>query len=734
MLKKLTILLLAMILAFSFVLSPDHAYAAANKTNIILTCDKQQYNTGDIVKVAVKSQSEAKIFGIQFNINYDPSALQVKSGMIPQGDYTIWVEQTKETEPGIRKYAMTTTIESLSTINIGEISFQTLKTGTAEISLSNIKAIDDSGSLDDSNIINNNTTYKVSANVNSSSSNHDGGSGGSSTPTPDTPTTVIGEVLDKTGQLVKGVEAKVTVEANGTSTVAVKSDEAILMKQPDGTRAPLSDITKLGFLVEGNTESNTNVVITLLADGNIQVKNLANGTETKIAVTFDLGNGQKITIGTMDIKVRSNGQVSLTSTLIDPYGIITDSATGKVIMGADVTLYYANTERNKAAGKTQDTVVALPIIEGFKPNDNKNPQISDLSGAYGFMVFPTSDYYIVATKEGYDQFRSPTIPVEQDIVKSDFKMNRPKIGLTRLAGLNKVDTALEIAKASYTGPVSNVILATAENFPDALAGSVLAHKHNAPILLVGSTEEDQTKVISYMKDSMDANGTVYILGGTGAISAAMEGKIAASGFSNIKRLGGVDQYETALKIADAVDVLTGTPIVLAYGENYPDALSISSTAAAMQYPILLVQKDGISELVKKKISEIEPIRVYIIGGQAVINSAVEDEVSKLTALDKGAIVRLSGVDRFETSLAVAKYFNLSGQNVCVATGNNYPDALAGSVYGANSNAPIILADVNLSGSIIDYLKTRKSTGASIFGGEAVISKAIERELSQMLAE
>ena len=594
----------------------------------------------------------------------------------------------------------------------------------------------------DSNVnsnLNVTATFAVTV-VHSGGNSGDGGSS-ASTPTTGTipststtPATPVGEVIDKAGAVVQVVQAQVTVEADKTSTVAVKANEAVLLLQPDGTKAPLSDSTKLGFLVEGNTATSANAVVTLSADGNIQVKNLANGTESKIEVTYDLGNGQKITIGSMDIKVGSNGQVSLTSTLIDPYGVITDSATGKVITGADVTLYYANTARNKAAGKTPDTVVPLTIISGFSPNNNQNPQLSDINGTYGFMVFPTSDYYIVATKDGYDQFRSPTIPVEQDIVKLDFKMNKPKIGLTRLAGLNRVDTALEIAKANYTGQVSNVILATAENFPDALAGSVLAYKLNAPILLIGNTEDDQNKVISYMKDHLNPNGTVYILGGNVAVSDAVKAKVTASGFSHITRLGGVDRYETALKIADALDVKTGTPIVLVYGENYPDALSISSVAAAMQYPIFLVQTDGINDVVKKKIADINPSKLYIIGLQAVISTAVEDQVSKLTALGKVNIVRLGGVDRFETSLAVAKYFNLSGQNVCVATGNNFPDALTGSVYAANSNAPIILADVNLSDNIMDYLKTRKSTGVTIFGGEAVISKSIEQELSQMLAK
>lgn len=56
---------------------------------------------------------------------------------------------------------------------------------------------------------------------------------------------------------------------------------------------------------------------------------------------------------------------------------------------------------------------------------------------------------------------------------------------------------------------------------------------------------------------------------------------------------------------------------------------------------------------------------------------------------------------------------LAGQNVCAATGNNFPDALAGSVYAANHNASIILADGNLSDQVMNYLKDKKLTGAAI---------------------
>ena len=349
---------------------------------------------------------------------------------------------------------------------------------------------------------------------------------------------------------------------------------------------------------------------------------------------------EKLIIGTMCIKVDDNGNADLTSTLIDPYGIITDAATGKTIDGADVTLYYANTEKNKAAGKIPDTVVKLLAIDGFKPNNNKNPQISAESGIYGFMVFPNTDYYITSTKDGYNKYISPTISVEQKMVKWDFKINkvnltRPVItlvgseemttklhdtyidagatavdgngkditskivvsnnvdadkigeytitynvidsdgnaadsvkrivnvaGIERLSGKTKTDTAIEIAEAAHNGKISNIILATAEDYPDALTGSVLAYKLNAPILLVGNSKDDEEKILTYMKEHMDYAGAVYILGGTGAVSMDMEMKITASGFKNIKRIGGTDRYETAAKIADELKVSEGTPIIL----------------------------------------------------------------------------------------------------------------------------------------------------------------------------
>jgi len=232
---------------------------------------------------------------------------------------------------------------------------------------------------------------------------------------PEPKTTNSGEVLDDNGNIVKGIEVKVTTEPNDTYTAELKSDEAIVIKQADGTISPIGNYSNLGFI----TDTNSNISIS--ADGKIKVRNLENGKNYEFKVTYNLG-GKKIVIGTMEIKVSNTGDIDIISSLIDPYGVITDAKTGEVISGVNVTLYYADTDRNKVAGITPDTEVELPGIAGFKPNDNKNPQISDVNGDYAFMVFPTTDYYIVATKAGYDKYISTTISVEQELVKWDFEM------------------------------------------------------------------------------------------------------------------------------------------------------------------------------------------------------------------------------------------------------------------------------------------------------------------------
>lgn len=305
-------------------------------------------------------------------------------------------------------------------------------------------------------------------------------------------------------------------------------------------------------------------------------------------------------------------------------------------------------------------------------------------------------------------------------------------GVNRIAGANRVDTALEIAKATFKGKVRNVVLATADNYPDALAGSVLANKIEAPILLVGSSNDDVEKLLSYMSEKLEPSGNVYILGGNGAVKKEVEQSVKNKGFENVKRLSGIDRYATAASIANNLKVKEGTPVVIAYGESYADALSISSTASVNQYPILLVEKDRIPEEAKKMLSTIKPSKVFIVGLQNAVGEKVEKDLAEILNADKSKIARIGGLDRYATSIEIAKFFDLNGKSAAIATGNDFPDALAGSTYAAKFKAPLILSDKVLSENAKEYLKNKKVIDIAIFGGESVVNKNVENELMKII--
>lgn len=127
-----------------------------------------------------------------------------------------------------------------------------------------------------------------------------------------------------------------------------------------------------------------------------------------------------------EVRVTEDGELNIVQELVDPYGTITDGKTKAVIEGADVTLYYANTARNKANGISPNTKVYLPPIADFAPNGNASPgQKSDMNGFYAYMVYPETDYYLTVTKNGYNSYTSPTLEVNWDIVKHDVQLYQP---------------------------------------------------------------------------------------------------------------------------------------------------------------------------------------------------------------------------------------------------------------------------------------------------------------------
>lgn len=231
---------------------------------------------------------------------------------------------------------------------------------------------------------------------------------------------VIGEVLGL------GDEKEATKTLTGV----------LLSKDKDGNTRNFAKDNKGTIEIRG-IGNDSDKVATINNSGVFTVEDLVIGKhEFSIVKKVKDKNGEEVelVVGKIVVDIDEDGEVAIHEELIDPYGTIRDSSTGKVLGDVHVQLYYADTPRNRVNGKTPGSLVPLPELPGFAPNDNKNGQYSTWNqvfnnhpavqdhGNYAWMVFPESDYYIVATKPGYQDYRSPIISVEFDVVKHNFSM------------------------------------------------------------------------------------------------------------------------------------------------------------------------------------------------------------------------------------------------------------------------------------------------------------------------
>jgi len=263
----------------------------------------------------------------------------------------------------------------------------------------------------------------------------------------------------------------------------------------------------------------------------------------------------------------------------------------------------------------------------------------------------------------------------------------------RYAGTNRYGTAAAIAGQDDFDGATTAILATGENFPDALAASGVAGANTpAPIIL--------TQKATYTKEAHDALNAaasvtkVIIVGGTAAVSPAVENAVKADGFT-VSRLAGTNRFGTAAAIAAAsgtVGQVGGkNTALIANGLNYPDALAGGTVAYAAHLPILLVTPSSIPAETSKALDDLNIQHAIILGGTAAVSDAVKTQIDTATG---SASERVAGTDRFGTAAAVGEWtvdnLHWAPTEIELASGVNFPDALAGGPLGGLRHAPILL--------------------------------------------
>lgn len=330
--------------------------------------------------------------------------------------------------------------------------------------------------------------------------------------------------------------------------------------------------------------------------------------------------------------------------------------------------------------------------------------------------------------------------------------------IKRLGGSDRYDTCIKVAQDGWSSSYYAVI-ACGENYPDALSSVPLAKKYDAPILLTYNNFMPSNVMAEIKQLNV---GKVFLIGGQGSISSSIETQLQNQGIQT-ERLAGADRYETSVKVAEKfgkVEALT-----VATGEDYADALSIGPAAAAMGVPVLLVPKNYVPDSTKKYIRNLNTVenseynnssstssassttttnsgtfrkyQAFIMGDSSVVSDNVVNEFEgKIDGIEGNTVERIEGKDKYYRNInAIARFVQktngtstqnrsdssdddnentqysvkgdmLSINNLYLASGEGFADALSGAALAAKTKSPIILSGASNSSLIKDFILSK----------------------------
>jgi hypothetical protein len=345
------------------------------------------------------------------------------------------------------------------------------------------------------------------------------------------------------------------------------------------------------------------------------------------------------------------------------------------------------------------------------------------------------DYGFIANVAGSDAF-------VDDVSVAGLTTNFLVPPLERLAGADRRETACAMATYNYASPedlvsyppdygtnpsrapreAKAVVLVNDNQYADALAAGPLAALVDAPLLLNhGDTVRTTCDLMTLTKGD-----TVYLVGGTGVLSPALESAIKNRGL-DVVRLGGSDRYATAVEVAQKIDALrpAGTPqqVFLASGTDFPDALSAGAPAGNASGAVLLTQGSRTAPATAAYLASRPDATVYAVGGPAA------------AAANLPTGNELVGADRYATATIVADRFFPEPTTAAFASGANYPDALAACAYGGNVGAPVLLvAPTAVPDVVAAFAARHRATlrGSVLLGGIGAVTNATFTRLSTAL--
>lgn len=289
----------------------------------------------------------------------------------------------------------------------------------------------------------------------------------------------------------------------------------------------------------------------------------------------------------------------------------------------------------------------------------------------------------------------------------------------RVAGVNRYDTAVAFSQNTVQADRPITYVATGATYVDALIAAPASGFEHSPVLLV-----ERDGIPQSVRDELGRlhPGHIVVMGGTDAISDAVYGGLSPYSDGSIHREAGVNQYHRSALVSRNTFDDPNVPVVyIATGQAFPDGLAGGAAAAANSGPLLFVEQNGIPVDVRTELDRLNPGRIVVLGGPA----AVSHEVLAQLAQYSSRVDRVAGNDRYETAaaLATSQFAKVNGSvaAVVIATGQNFPDAVAAGAAGL----PVLLVPSTGSAPQVvkDALVALNPLGVIVMGGTGAVSQA-----------
>ena len=280
-----------------------------------------------------------------------------------------------------------------------------------------------------------------------------------------------------------------------------------------------------------------------------------------------------------------------------------------------------------------------------------------------------------------------------------------------------IKVADELKNLLDVGKFTAIVIAKDSDFADALSGSYLATRKNAPILLVNDSNHQEA--YQYIRNNLSKNGTIYILGSSTAVSDAFEQGLSADTY-NIKRIAGTSRYMTNLDILSEAG-LSSRDIFVVTGGGFADSLSCASVGL----PILMVDnsKTTLKNSQIKWLTANNIKNIYILGQEASVNTSLAKALKSY-----GNVTRIGGDSRWITTKMIADEFFPEAEYVTLATGADFADGLIASPLAYALHSPLLMVSSNKTTNAKAYVQDKGVTKAYIIGSKDNISDEAARKI------